>query len=134
MHSHDEHLLVMRAVEDPDLAAGGQPLRVAPQEVVVELLGRGNLEAVHVDALRIDAAHHVADRPVLARRVQRLKHDQHTPRVLRSQPRLILSQQPHPILEQRDPLLLLLHTRLERRIEILGRASPSSPASHETAR
>ena len=46
MHPNHEHLLVVRPVEDADLAARGEPLRVSPQEVVVELLGRGDLEAV----------------------------------------------------------------------------------------
>jgi len=40
----DQHLLVIRAVEDPDLAAGGQTPGVAPEEVVIQLLGRGTLK------------------------------------------------------------------------------------------
>ena len=36
----DEHLLVVGAVEDADVAALRQLLRVAPEVVVVELLGR----------------------------------------------------------------------------------------------
>src|SRR6185437_1123360 len=47
MDPHHQHLLVVRAVEDPDLAASGQATRVTPQEVVVELLRRGSLEAGH---------------------------------------------------------------------------------------
>ena len=43
---------------------------------MVELLRRRDLEAVHVDALRVHAAHHVADRPVLARGVERLEDDE----------------------------------------------------------
>ena len=93
---------------------------VAPEEIVIELLGRRHLEAVHGDALRVDAAHHVADRPVLAGGVQRLQHHQHPPGVLSGQPRLVLRQQPHSLGEQGDPLLLLLHASLERRVEVLG--------------
>ena len=40
MDADDEDLLVVGAVEDPDVAALRQPPRVAPQVVVVELLGR----------------------------------------------------------------------------------------------
>ena len=120
MHPDDEHLLVMGAVEDADLAASGEAPRVAPEEVVVELLGRGHLEAVHRDALGVHAAHHVADRPVLAGRVERLQHHQHPPRVLRRQPSLVFGEQPHALLEQRATLLLLLHAPLERGVEVLG--------------
>ena len=38
VHAHDQHLLVVRAVEDADAPALGQALAGAPQEVVVELL------------------------------------------------------------------------------------------------
>ena len=120
MHAHHEHLLVMGAVEDADLAASGQAPRVAPEEVVVELLRRGHLEAVHRDTLRVHAAHHVADRPVLAGRIQRLQHHQHPPRILSRQPSLVLGQQPHPLGKQGDTLSLLPHAPLEGGVEVLG--------------
>ena len=50
VHAHDGDLLVVRAVEDADLATPGQARLVAPEEIVVELLRRGLLEAVHRDA------------------------------------------------------------------------------------
>src|ERR1700722_8483701 len=62
MYTHHEYLLVVRAVEDANLAAPWETLRVAPEEIVIELLSRGHLEAVHSDALRVHPAHHVADR------------------------------------------------------------------------
>ena len=119
MHAHHEHLLVVRAVEDGDLAALRETLRVAPEVIVIELLGRGHLEAVNGDALRVHPAHHVADRPVLAGGIQCLQHHQHPPRVLSRQPSLVLGQQSHSLGEQRDPLLLL-HACLERGVEVLG--------------
>ena len=81
----------MGAVEDPDLPTGGQPLGVAPQKVMVELLRRRHLETMHGDALRVHATHHVTDRPVLTRRVERLQDDQHAVGVLRREPGLILA-------------------------------------------
>ena len=39
MDPDDEHLLVVRSVEDPDLAASGQVARRAPEEMVCEFLG-----------------------------------------------------------------------------------------------
>ena len=45
-----------------------------------------------LDALRVHAAHHVADRPVFATGVQRLQHDQHPVGVLCGQSGLVLGQ------------------------------------------
>ena len=74
---HDQHVLVVRAVEDADPAPLGQAPHVPPEEVVVELLGRRLLEAEDLAALRVHAGHDVLDRPVLAGRVHRLEDDQH---------------------------------------------------------
>src|SRR5437763_2501623 len=108
VHADDQHLLVVRAIEDPNLAAGRKLATAAPEEVVIELLLGWAVQAVHPHALRVHAAHHVADGPVLARCVQSLKDDQKTPRVLGSEARLILGQKRSALLEQRDALLLLL--------------------------
>jgi hypothetical protein len=62
----DQHLLVVGPVEDADPAPPGQGALVPPQEVVVQLLGRGLLEGADLDRLRVDPAHHVLDRAVLA--------------------------------------------------------------------
>ena len=74
---HDQHVFVVRAVEDADAAALGQALHAAPQEGVIELLGARLLEAEDLTALRVDAGHHVADGAVLAGGIHRLEHDQH---------------------------------------------------------
>ena len=129
VHAHGEHLLVVGAVEDADLAARRQALGVAPHEVVIQLLGGRDLEAVDPDALRVDAAHHVPDRPVLAGAVQRLQHDEDPPAVLSGQTRLVDAQQLDSLLEQRHALLLLLDPGLERRIEIPGELD-AAPRSH----
>src|SRR5262249_57599367 len=78
MHPNDEHLFIVRPVEDADLPARRQPLLVAAEEVLVELARRRHLEALDAHTLRVDAAQHMADRPVLAGRVQRPQHA-HTP-------------------------------------------------------
>ncbi len=49
---------------------------------MIAFLCRRRLEAADFDASRIDAAHHVLDRPALAGRVERLKNQQHPPIVL----------------------------------------------------
>ena len=56
VHPHDQHVLVMAAVEDHDLALRAAPAVDAPEEVVFELLAVGRLEARHPHALRIDRA------------------------------------------------------------------------------
>src|SRR6185295_19209851 len=40
MHTHDERLLIVRAIEDTDATAFGESRRAAPQEVVIQLLRR----------------------------------------------------------------------------------------------
>ena len=89
----DEDLLVVGAVEDADVAALGQLLRVAPQVVVVEVLGRGDLEAADLDALGVDAAHDVADRAVLAGGVHRLEDHDDAVGVLGREAHLVLGEQ-----------------------------------------
>ena len=69
-----------------------QALRCTPQKVVVQFLGRRLLEAEDLAALRIDAAHDVLDRPVLAGRVHRLQDDQHRVPVVRVEEVLGLGQ------------------------------------------
>ena len=83
MHADHEHLLVVAAVEDADVAARRQGAVGAPEEVVRQFLGPRRLEAGHLHALRVHPRHHVLDRAVLAGRVHRLEHAEHRPFVLR---------------------------------------------------
>jgi len=89
---HHQHVLVVRAVEDRDLAIG-RHVRVHPPEIVVRELGRrGPFEARHLHAQRIDAREHLADHAVLATGVHRLQHDQQPLARLGVEPRLPLDQ------------------------------------------
>jgi protein-disulfide isomerase-like protein with CxxC motif len=97
MHPDDEHLLVVGPVEDPDLAAAGQATLAAPQEVVVQLLPGGLLEGMDRHPLRVDPAHHVLDRAVLARSVHSLQHQQHPEGVLGREPVLVSGQDLHAL-------------------------------------
>ena len=92
MDPDDQHFLVIRAVEDADPAALGQRPRVPPEEVVIELLGRGLLEAEDLAALGIDARHDVLDGAVLAGGVHRLEDDQDRPGIGGVEPILGLGQ------------------------------------------
>ena len=86
MHALDQHRLVMRAVENRDRAALGQERLHAPQKVMRLFQGRRLLERGDAAALRIDRAHHMFDRAVLAGRVHALKHDEQAIARRREQP------------------------------------------------
>src|SRR6267378_6542722 len=75
-HAHDQHFLVIGAVEDADPPAFGQETRGAPEKIMLQLLGARVLEAEYLAALRIDAGHHVFDDAVLAGRVHALEDEQ----------------------------------------------------------
>ena len=55
---------------------------------MLQLLGAGRLEGVHLATLRIDAGHDVLDYAVLAGGVHGLQHDQHGPAPVRIEPLL----------------------------------------------
>lgn len=71
-----QHVLVVRAVEDPHHPPRRHALVVAPKEVVGQLLGRGLLERPHPAPLRIDPAEDVLNGAVLAAGVYHLQHDE----------------------------------------------------------
>ena len=82
MDPDDQHLFVVRAVENADAAALGQAFHVAPQIVVVQFFRGGSLEGINLAALRIHAGHHVLDDAVFSGRIHGLKNQQQAPAVL----------------------------------------------------
>jgi hypothetical protein len=124
MHSHDQHFLVVRPVEDRDVAARGQSLRVAPQVIVVEFFRRRHLEAGHLDALRVNPAHDVPDRAVLAAGVKRLQAHEHAVGVLGGQPGLIVGQHVDPGPQQPRAVFLPQPVELVTGIEVRGQLHP----------
>src|SRR4029450_6614697 len=119
MYPNDEYLLVVRPIEDPDLAAAGQPLCISPEVIMIKFLARGDLEAMHRDTLRIDAAHNMPNRSVLSGSVEGLEHYGHAVGVRGVKPRLIVGQQ---FDATRQQLLALFHgagAALECWVEVL---------------
>ncbi|OIQ69211.1 hypothetical protein GALL_491890 [mine drainage metagenome] len=100
MHAHDQHLFVVRAIEDADAPALGQVAGGAPEEVVLKFLRTRMLKAEHLAALRVDARHHVANRAVLACRVHRLKHQQQGMAVRRVEQALLVAELLHVVSQQ----------------------------------
>src|SRR5436190_15606562 len=92
MHADDQHFFVMRTIEDADLSAFRQIFLAAPKKIVIKLLRRWLLERHDLTTLRINAAHHVLDRPVFTGRVHRLKEHKQRVLILRIQDILQLSQ------------------------------------------
>ena len=92
MDPDDEYVLIVRTVEDTNPPAFGYRSGISPKEVMVELLGRGMLEAVDLAALRVNARHHMLDRPVLTRGIHRLKNNENRPTICGVQPVLDCSQ------------------------------------------
>ena len=82
VHAHHDHVLVMGAVEDPELAVVRNGMMDPPQVVVIPLIVGGNLERLDLDAGGVQPGHDVADGAVLASRVGRLEHDEERALVL----------------------------------------------------
>src|SRR5437899_5155547 len=94
MHPHHQHLLIMGAVEDADIAARREIPRRPPEEIMIKLARARRLERMHQAALRIEAGHDVLDHAVLASRIHRLQHDQESPTIVGVE----------PFLQRREPI------------------------------
>ena len=83
--AHHQYLLVIRPIEDADLASLRQALRRSPEVVVVQFFRRRRLERPDIHSQRIHPRHDVLDRTVLSSGVHALKNQKQAPRVLRRQ-------------------------------------------------
>ena len=73
MHAHDEDFFIVRTVENPDSSSFRKAVHIAPEKVMFELSVAWVLKAEHLATLRVNAGHHMADNPILAGSVHRLK-------------------------------------------------------------
>lgn len=115
MYAHDQHLFVVRAVENADAPAFGQVARGAPEEIVLQFLRARVLEAEHLAALGVDARHHVADGAVLAGGVHRLEDHQQGVAVRGVEQALLVAQLIDLVLQQFAGRLLRLAQRFDLR-------------------
>ena len=109
MHPAHQHFLVIRTVEDADVAPLGQAAVDPPEIIVVQLLRRGLLEGVYLHALRVEAAHHVLDGAVLPRGIHGLKDQQQRLPVLSVKAVLQTGHALHVFLQQAAALRLALY-------------------------
>ncbi len=100
MHANDQHLFVIRTVEDADLAALRHDFVRAPEVAVVEFLSARGLEGMNVAALRIEAGHDVFYDAVFSSGIHRLQDDEQRPAILRVKLFLHAAQQLHAVVEQ----------------------------------
>ena len=80
--SHHQHLFIIRAVKNPNMAAFGKNLGSTPQEIVVQIFRRGLLKRINLTTLRIHSRHDMLDEAIFASRVHGLKNHQNRPTVL----------------------------------------------------
>ncbi len=73
---HDQHVLVIGAIKDPDQSLSGGDLMSAPEKIMSQFLVRGHFKGFDAAALRVNGGEHMADRSVLAGGVHSLEHDQ----------------------------------------------------------
>ena len=108
MHAHDEHFLVVAAVEDRDFAAFRQMRRGPPEKIMCQLAAARLLEGSDVETDGIHAVEHVANRAVLARRVDGLKNREHGIAPVGVEPILRVAELLDLVLEQLFPVVLAL--------------------------
>src|SRR5450759_4888751 len=101
----DEHILVVRTIEDGDVAWPRQFLLEPPEEMVPQFGCTWRDEGTDVHTLRIHRRHQVADRSVLTAGVQSLQNNQDRLFLLREEALLKIEQLGSVFLASRRYLL-----------------------------
>src|SRR4051812_35818582 len=73
VHPYHKHLLVIRSIENRDRAGRRQHPHRSPEKMVQPFFLCGCFKAVYIDTLRVYTGHHMFDRAVLPRCIERLK-------------------------------------------------------------
>jgi hypothetical protein len=76
MHTNDQYVLVIRAIEDAYAPAFGKAARRPPEKIMFQLLGTRLFEAEDLAPLGIDSGHDVSDGTILAGCVNTLKYQE----------------------------------------------------------
>jgi hypothetical protein len=107
VHPHHQDVLIVRTIEDDDLAVLWHLLLDAPEEVMLGLLCGGRFESMDARALRVHGAKHVVDGSVLAGGIQRLQANQQAALVLSVEKILQFTQFPVEFFDLLDRRFLL---------------------------
>src|SRR5438270_7084607 len=85
MHAHNQHVLVVGAIENAnDTSAWSDPVHT-PQEVMVQFPGCRDFKRTHLASLRIDSREDLVNRISLATGIHPLQHDEQAMMVGRCQ-------------------------------------------------
>jgi hypothetical protein len=76
VHTDNQHIFVVRAIEDADPPALRQSASGSPEKVVRQFFRARLFEAEDLAALRIDPGHDVSDRAILSGAVHTLENQQ----------------------------------------------------------
>src|SRR5215469_10181885 len=106
MDPNDQHLFVIRPVENADLSSLRHNLMGPPKIIVVQFLVTRRLEGMYVASLRIHAGHDVFNGGVFAGRVHTLKNEEQSPAILGIELFLHLANDRTAFLEQVLSMLL----------------------------
>src|SRR5208283_5386572 len=68
MHSHHQHLLIIRTVKNPDVSPLRKMLGCPPQEIMLQFGIGGRFVGSDLASLGIYSGHNMFDRPIFARR------------------------------------------------------------------
>ena len=119
VHADGQDFLIVRPVENADLAALRKRTRGSPQKIVLQFLGGRSLERIDLAALRIYSGHDVLDGAVFSRGVHGLQDHQNGPAILGIEFFLQFGEAGDPALERFFRVLFGLQAKRVRRIEIL---------------
>ena len=77
MNPHNQHILIMAAIENYDLSLSGCMLMNPPEIIMGEFFSSGGFKAGHFNSLGIYTIKHMSDRSILATGIHGLKDDQY---------------------------------------------------------
>ena len=95
MYPYNQHLLIVRTVEDPDIPPGRKGPEIPPEIIVIEFLACRYFEAGHLNTLWVNPRHHMLDGTVFTGCVKGLEINEKSIGVLGIQLILLLGKQPY---------------------------------------
>src|SRR3989441_7969833 len=85
MHAHDQHILIVGAIENTDDPSAWSDPMHPPEEVMVQFPSGRDFKRTHLASLRIDSGEDLVNRISLATGIHPLQHDQQALMVRRCQ-------------------------------------------------